>query len=83
MPNVKLTKNVAVDLYAVTGISNALRLQVSAITSSDVRLSTIEAGLKNDHITLPPYHQATNDLTDTEAWAVSTADSAVNVRGLP
>ena len=82
MPNVKLTKNVPLELYAFTGISNALRLRVSAITTSDVRLSTTQAGVADDHITLPPYHQATNDLTDTEAWVMSTADSAVNVRGI-
>lgn len=82
MPNVKLTKNVPVELYAETGISNALRLQVSAITTSDVRLSTTQAGVTNDHVTLPPYHQATNDLTDTEAWVMSTANAAINVRGL-
>ncbi len=80
MSNVKLAKGVAVDLYLATGITVGNQIKVSNQTTGDVRLSTSEAGLLNDHIPIGPYTQALNDAGDPGAWAMSTGGGGVNVQ---
>lgn len=79
MSNVTLTANVPVDLYAATGITVGTQLRVSNISTSDVRLSTSELGLDNDHIVMNMYEQAVNKSGDSGAWAVSKSDGAINI----
>lgn len=80
MANVKLPKRTVVDLYAVTGITVGNQIKVTNLTTGDVRLSTSEAGLVNDHIPIGPYTQALNDVGDLGAFALSTGGGGVNVQ---
>ena len=78
--NVTLPARTAVDLYAVTGIAVGTQLKVSNLTTQDVRLSTTEAGLVNDHVVMGMYSAATNETGDAEAWAICVGGGGVNVR---
>ena len=80
MANEALPRRVAVDLYAATGITVGNQIRVTNLTTGDVRLSTSEAGLVNDHVPLKPYAQALNEVGDTGAWALSTGGGGVNVK---
>ena len=80
MANVTLPRGVAVDLYAATGITPGVQLRVGNLSTSDVRLSTSEAGLVNDHRVMGPYQAAENDLGDLQAWALSVTGGGINVR---
>lgn len=78
--NVTLPASTPVDLYAATGITVGAQLKVSNITTGDVRLSTSEVGITDDHIPLGPYEQAVNDVGDSGAWAMSNVIGGVNVK---
>lgn len=82
MPNIPLPKGAAIDLYAAASITVGVKIQTSNLTSNDVRLSTSEAGLVNDHIPLGPREQAVNDSGDTGAFALSVGGGGVNVRAV-
>lgn len=77
--NVILQARIAVDLYAATGVTVGTQLKVTNLTTGDVRLSTSEAGLADNHVPLNAYKQALNDSGDSGAWALSTGGGGVNV----
>lgn len=77
--NVLLPARTPVDLYSATGIPVGTKLRVSNLTTSDVRLSTSQIGLSNDHIVMRPYEQACNNANDIGAWASCTNEGGVNV----
>ncbi len=79
--NVDLPRNTPVDLYAATGITVGVQLRVSNLTTGDVRLSTSEAGLVDNHVPITGYEQAVNSVGDAGAWALSTGGGGVNVVG--
>ena len=80
MPNVTLQPNVPTDIYTATGIAVGTKLIVSSNTPFNVYLSTTEAGLTTDFITVHNYGKATNDATDPGAWALCGKTSTINVQ---
>ena len=78
--NVTLPPRTPVDLYAATGITVGAQLRVSNIATTDVRLSTTEDGLVDDHVPITVYEQAVNNAGDVGAWAsAAQLGGAVNV----
>lgn len=78
--DVTLPSRTNVDLYAVTGFDVNKRLKVTNLATNDVRLSTTEAGLINDHVPLKPYGVGFNETTDVTAWATCSSGGAINVQ---
>lgn len=78
--NVTLPPRTNVDLYAATGFDTSRRLKVTNLVTDDVRLSTTEAGLIDDHVPLGPYKTGYNETTDTTAWATCSTGGGVNVQ---
>lgn len=80
MPNVTLSKGVAVELYAETGISTGTQLSVFNNLSTTVKLSDTLGGLDGpDFINLLGYERALNKTGVNEAWVVSFDDGFINV----
>ena len=78
--NVILEPNVPMDLYAATGIAAGTQIILSLNTTQTVKISTTEAGLSDDFITLHQYKQAANNSGDAGAWALCHRAVIINVR---
>ena len=82
MPNVPLTKGVATDLYAASGIAVGTKLNIQNLTCDVLNLSTTQSGLSNDYRVLMLMNEASNLASDPGAWAVSLSNTgSINVRG--
>lgn len=87
MPNVVLTKNTPVDLYAATGISVGTQIRVQNQSDQLMSLSDSLIGLARnstgDCVTLTAFISATNKSGATGAWANAvTGDCLINVTGV-
>ena len=80
MPNVKLDKNTAVDLYDATGITPGTQIQVYNNDSTTVKLSTSEAGLSDDYVNVGGFEAFHNDAGDAGAWAICFSGGLINVK---
>lgn len=81
MPNVPLTKGVATDLYAATGIAVGTQLNIQNLTCDCLRLAVSQAALTTDCRVAKVLDTASNSAGDTGAWAMSTVnDGEINVR---
>ncbi|CAL9958746.1 hypothetical protein VPHK165_0042 [Vibrio phage K165] len=80
MPNVKLSPNVAVDLYALDDITPGAQIQVYNNDSTTVKLSTSEAGLSDDYVNVAAYKAFHNDTVNTGAWAICFSGGLINVK---
>ena len=82
MPNVSLTKGVAADLYAASGIATGTKLNIQNLTCDCLCLAVSQAALTTDYRLAKVLDTASNLATDPGAWAVSTInDGVINVRG--
>ena len=82
MPNVTLQPNTITDLYAESGITPGTQINVYNNSANPVKLGTTAASLQTDgdFRYLPGYASATNEVSDTEARALSVGLALVNVR---
>lgn len=81
MPNVPLTKNTPVDLYAASGIAAGTKLNIQNHSCDCLRLAVSQATLATDCRIVKVLDVATNLASDLGAWAVSTVnDGVINVR---
>ncbi|CAH9016219.1 conserved hypothetical protein [Vibrio phage 120E34-1] len=80
MPNVKLSPNVAVDLYDETGITPGTQIQVYNNDNTTVKLSTSEAGLSDDYVNVEGKDAWFNDTGDAGAWAICFSGGLINVK---
>lgn len=80
MPNVKLDRGVAVELYAETGITPGAKVQVYNNDSTTVKLSSSEIGLENDYVNVGSLDSFCNDAGDAEAWAICLSGGLINVK---
>jgi hypothetical protein len=82
--NVTLPERTYVDLYAETGITVGVQIEVLNIATNDVRLyatASTPDPKSDDHLPLAKDREAArNQIGDPGAWAISVAGGAVDVR---
>lgn len=80
--NIQLTSGVWQDLYALSGITVGVAIEVINVGNSECRLyaGVTPPALANEGIPLPVYDIAVNDSGDTGAWIYCTQPGRVNVR---
>ena len=84
LPNIAISENVWVDLYAQSGIATGTQIIVQNVGARDIYLSTkaTQPDINADgYYVVERSQEAINDSGDSGAWAYcSNADGLVNVR---
>lgn len=83
IPNIPLPAGTPVDLYAASGVTQGVKINVQNLGRDEIRLTTKATAPDpaDGFLLLSRGSQASNEVGDSGAWAVSLrVDGSVNVR---